>query len=248
MRIIQITDLHIAPDGATAFDVDTRANCLRIIAEAQKLAPDRVVITGDFCFRDPHPSVYEWIKAQLDEAGMEIELISGNHDDPGVLARVFGRELALHGQELYYQRDWAGRPVFFLDSTVGQISQGQLDWLATRLELVKGPILVFVHHPPVQAGVPFMDSNYCLQNGEALMAILESYGQPVNVFSGHYHVEKTISRGNVTVQITPSCFVQIDQYTTDFKADHHRIALRVITLREKELLSTVHYFPGQQLL
>jgi len=77
------------------------------------------------------------------------------------------------------------------------------------------------------------------------MEILVAYGQPVNVYSGHYHVEKTINRANVTVHITPSCFVQIDQYREDFQVDHHRIALRVITLQEKEILSTVHYFDGQ---
>lgn len=245
MRIVQITDIHIAPVGAESQDVDTRANFLRILDETKKLDPDKVVITGDFCFRDPQSAVYEWVKARLAEKEMEIDLISGNHDNPKVLAEVFGRTADLHEEEFYYSAQWAGRAIFFLDSTVGTLSQAQLDWLKAALKQTKGRVLVFVHHPPVAAGVPYMDNNYNLKNGEDLMEILVAYGQPVNVYSGHYHVDKTINRANVTVQITPSCFVQIDQYQEDFQVDHHRIALRVITLQEKQILSTVHYFDGQ---
>jgi Icc protein len=245
MRIIQITDIHIAPENADSFEIDTRANFIRILEETKRLNPDQIVITGDFCFRDPQPAIYEWVKARLAEQEMNIELISGNHDDPKVLAAAFGRTEDLHDDVIYFRRNWAGRAVFFLDSTVGTVSSAQLDWLRAQLKQTKGRVLVFVHHPPVNAGVPHMDHNFNLKNGEALMDILVAYGQPVNVYSGHYHVEKTINRANVTVQITPSCFVQIDQYEQDFKADHHRIALRVITLREKEILSTVHYFDGQ---
>lgn len=246
MRIIQITDIHITPEGADSFGVDTKGNFQRILAEAKALAPDKVVITGDFCFRDPQPEIYEWIKAQLDEQGIEIDLISGNHDDPPTLAKVFGMEDKLHENVIYYQTEWMGRRVYFLDSTVGVVSKEQLAWLQAELAKVSGPVIVFVHHPPVNAGVPHMDHSYSLKNREALLSLLESYAHPVNVFSGHYHVEKTINRGNVTMQITPSCFVQIHQYQEQFVPDHHRIALRVITLREKEILSTVHYFDGAQ--
>lgn len=245
MRIVQITDIHITPEGAESFEVNTRANFIRILEEAKKLNPDKVVITGDFCFRDPQPSIYEWVKAQLAEQELTIEFISGNHDDPRLLAELLGKAAYLQGDELYYRRHWAQRAVFFLDSTVGVVSQEQLVWLAAELQATPTPVLVFVHHPPVDAGVPFMDSKHYLKNREELMGILLAHGHPVNVYCGHYHVEKTINRANVTVQITPSCFVQVDQYQEDFKADHHRVALRVISLREKDILSTVHYFDGQ---
>lgn len=245
MRIIQITDIHIAPEGAESIEVDTRANFIRILEETQKLDPDKVVLTGDFCFGEPQPAIYAWVKARLTEQEIEIYPISGNHDSPKILAEAFARKQHLHGEELYYQEQWAGRTVFFLDSTVGAISQKQLDWLTAQLKQTRGRVLVFVHHPPVDAGVPYMDNHYNLQNGEILMTILEAYGRPVSVFSGHYHVEKTITQGNVTVQITPSCFIQTNQYQEDFQVDHHRIGLRVITLQERGVLSTVHYFDGQ---
>lgn len=242
MRIVQITDIHIIPEGADSFGVDTKANFRNILAEAKAFKPDKVVITGDFCFRDPRPDIYHWVKQELDEQGIEIDLISGNHDDPATLAKIFNWEDRLHGEVIYYKDYWAGRPVFFLDSTVGTVSEEQLAWLKKELARVDGPVLVFMHHPPVDAGVPHMDLNHDLKNKEEVLSILEAYSGPVNVFSGHYHVEKTINRGNVTMQITPSCFVQIDQYHEEFVVDHHRIALRLITLREKETLSTVHYY------
>lgn len=98
-----------------------------------------------------------------------------------------------------------------------------------------------MHYPPIFSGVPHMDLNYNLTNMEEVQAIFYDYGKPLTIFTGHYHVEKTILSKNISVYITPSCFVQIDQQDIHFKPDHFQIAYRVIDFDKDTLHTSVHY-------
>ena len=247
MRIIQITDLHIGLAGEDTFGVDVRANFLKILEEAKKLNPAQLIISGDFCYRDPKEEIYEWIRPHLDRSGMNYTFISGNHDEPLMLAKAFGREQQLVGEEYYYLDQWEEWPVLFLDTTTGYLSEQQLQWLKKQFEELSGPIIVFMHHPPMASGVPYMDAKHGLKNREEVMFLFNQYSGDINVFCGHYHVEKVLKSRNILLHITPSCFFQLNQYQQEFELDHHRIGMRVITLESDRLMSTVHYFEGETL-
>jgi len=242
MRIIQLTDLHVGQEGENPQGIDVRQNFLQILEKAKAQQPDLLVISGDLCFDDGDAAVYAWIKAQLDSAGLPYEIMSGNHDDPTLMARVFGREELLHGKELYFQREYEGRTVLFLDTTTYDMSEAQLAWLKEALSQIKGTTLVFMHHPPLPSGVPFMDSKHYLRNMEAVQKAFFAHPYPVQVFTGHYHVEKAIQKRNITVYITPSCFFQIGQRSKEFEVDHYRIALRTIDWNNGIMMNAVHYF------
>lgn len=239
MRIVQITDLHIGLEGENTFDVDVRANFLKICQKVRNLAPDYLVVTGDLCFEDADPVIYQWIKQQLDSLEITYDLISGNHDDPVIMAQSFDREHLLADGELYFHRQLESLPYLYLDTTTGKVSEAQLKWLADTLKQHLEDLIIFMHHPPVLAGVPYMDHNYSLQNKEELLELLLDYPQRIDVFCGHYHVDKTVSTVNVNVHITPSCFFQIDQYSESFAVDHYRTALREIVISENQISHTV---------
>ena len=74
-----------------------------------------------------------------------------------------------------------------------------------------------MHHPPLHAGVPFMDNQHALKNREEVQSILFEHPFNVNIFTGHYHVEKMIRKKNIVVHITPSCFFQIAQESEEFQ-------------------------------
>mgnify|MGYP006268320183 CR=1 FL=1 len=241
MRIIQLTDLHIGQEGEDTYGVDVRQNFLQILEKAKAQQPDLLVISGDLCFDDGNAEVYAWIKAQLDRAQIPYEIMSGNHDDPTLMARVFGRAELLRGKELYFQREYEGRTVLFLDTTTYQMSEAQLDWLKEALAQIKGTALVFMHHPPLPSGVPFMDSKHHLRNMDAVQEVFFAHPHPVQVFTGHYHVEKVVQQRNLTVYITPSCFFQIGQRSKEFEVDHYRIALRTIDWNNGIMMNAVHY-------
>jgi Icc protein len=67
------------------------------------------------------------------------------------------------------------------------------------------------------------------------------------IFTGHYHVEKTISRNGVTAHITPSTFFQIKHDQEEFGVDHHNIGFRVIDLDTSVMMHRVEYLPGNLL-
>lgn len=241
MRIVQLTDLHIGKEGEDTFGVDVRQNFLQILKQAKAQDPDLLVISGDLCYRDGEAAVYRWIKRQLDQAGFTYEVLSGNHDDPTLMAKVFERGPLLKGQELYFKREYRGRTLLFLDTTTYAVSAPQLEWLSQELAAIDGPALVFMHHPPLRSGVPFMDSKHYLRNMESVQEVFFRHPHPVQVFTGHYHVDKAVQKQNLTVYITPSCFFQIGQQSEDFEVDHYRIALRTIDCRNGVMMNAVHY-------
>lgn len=244
MRIIQLTDLHIGSEGAPSNGVDVRSNFLHLLEKIPDLGADELMITGDLCLEEGDPEVYRWIFEQLAPLGLPVRVISGNHDDPSQLAEAFGLQDMLLKKELYFLRTDTPVPIFYLDTTTGRISKRQLDWLEVELPKCTGPLLIFMHHPPLLAGVPHMDRKYALKNREELQSILLTHPDPIHIYCGHYHVDKSIAYHNILVHITPSAYFQIDQFKPEFAIDHYCIGLRVIDLAPDQLSSTVVYLDG----
>ncbi len=247
MRIIQITDLHLGQAGEYTYGIDVRANFIKILAEAKALSPELIVLTGDFCFKEPQRSIYQWALPYVERLEIPFKVISGNHDDPLILAQEFKQEHHLAGKELYYQETWDQWPVLFLDTTTAQLSKTQMDWLEQALKEIQRDTIIFMHHPPIPSGVPYMDKNHSFKTQEFISELLSKLPFRIHIFTGHYHVDKIINRGNISVYITPACFFQINQYQVDFAPDHHLIGMRIIELEGDDLLSTVHYFEGSRL-
>lgn len=241
MRIVQITDLHVGREGEDTYGVNVRENFLKVLEAAQEIHPQHLVLSGDLCYRQGDPDIYRWMRQQLDEKGIPYDIISGNHDDPVMMAHIFERQALLKNSELYFMRYWEGRPIIFLDTTIGEVSETQLDWLKEVLHPHQQEILLFMHHPPLLGGVPFMDNKHSLRNSEAVQQILFEHPYNINIFTGHYHVEKVIRKRNILVHITPSCFFQIGQQSAEFEVDHYRIGFRAIEWNNGVMMNTVHY-------
>ena len=247
MKITQITDLHIGLEGEDTYEVDVRNNFLRLLEKINTAPPDHLVITGDLCYRSGNERIYRWIKEQLAWLTYPFSIIPGNHDDPVLMANTFGLSHLLQDGEFYFRQNLGEQTCMFLDSTTGAISTPQLSWLERQLAALRGRVLIFVHHPPLPSGVPFMDQQHRLRNHEEFTRILWAYKDHIYTFSGHYHVDKTISSHNLTSFITPSNFMQIDQYSEAFKVDHYQIGYREIVLNQEWLQSTVRYLEGARL-
>lgn len=244
VKIIQITDLHIDIEGESPFDIDVRQNFLKIIDKIKILEPEHLVISGDLCYRDGDESIYNWIRKVVDATGIPYSVIAGNHDDSALLAKTFELEHLMTGDELFFAKKLGKSTTLFLDSSKGYHSVKQLKWLKRQLKNAKDELFVFMHHPPILAGVPFMDGKYALQDIKAIQEIFFAHPKNISIFTGHYHVEKSIRINNLLIQITPSLFFQIDQGSVDFKVDHHYIALREIVIENNYFSSTLKYFSG----
>ncbi|MEM1217336.1 MAG: metallophosphoesterase [Bacteroidota bacterium] len=247
MRILQLTDLHIGERGEDTFGVDVRANFISILQEIKRNKPDHIVLTGDLCFNTGQLETYQWIYDQMQALGVPYSVIPGNHDDSNQMASVFALQEQLQNGQLYFETFMAGHQAVYLDSGPGVVSEEQLVWLREKVHTGTEPLLVFIHHPPALAGVPFMDINYPLRNHEEVQEILLGTDRKIDLFCGHYHVEKTLSIRNVRIHITPSLFFQMDQQSPTFQVDHHRIGYREIILGTSSLQTKVYYLEGHVL-
>ena len=246
MKIIQITDLHIDKENEFPFEIDIRKNFKRILRAVRQAKVDHLVVSGDLCYDVGDPKIYAWIKEQLDLSLIPYDIIGGNHDDTVMMAESFGLQHLLTEDEMFFAKKIGKATCIFLDSAKGFHSEIQLKWLKRQLTNGNESIIIFTHHPPVKAGVPFMDNKHALKNIPDIQKVFSEYRGFLNIFCGHYHVEKSIQLNNILVQITPSCIYQLDQNAEDFKVDHHSIAYRLIDTSGSSIKTSVKYFRGSK--
>ena len=242
MKIIQLTDLHIDSNGDATMGIDVRQNYLDALQKIRREEnPDHLVITGDLCHTRGDRSVYEWVKDRTDLIGVPIHVLNGNHDEVTALSEVFGCDRLMIEGELYYHRIWNDLDALFLDTGKGYVSEAQMLWVDGKLQNSRREVVIFMHHPPLNGGVQFMEKNYPLRNREAFAQLLFSCPNPLTVFCGHYHAAVTVQQENVTMHIAPSTFYQIKSQPDDFEMDHHNPGYRVIHFEENGIRSEVRF-------
>jgi len=247
MRLLLINDLHIAKPGEFTHGVNVRENFINILEKIRGIPADLLVINGDLCFSVGEQEIYNWIKEQLSSLPFDVAVTSGNHDDPVLLAAAFGKQAHLREEEFYYYEKFQDQHLIFLDTTKGTISRQQLTWLEEQLNTIPFEAFIFMHHPPVKVGVPYMDDQHSLRNMSDVQEVLLNFSGNAYVFSGHYHVEKVVQLENITLMVTPSCFFQINQFEEKFAVDHYDIAFRDIVWQDGQLRTAVHYQPGTKM-
>jgi len=247
MNVVLITDLHISQEGEDTYGVDVRKNFLTILEAIKEEQADAMIIDGDLCFDQGEIAIYQWIKKYLDQLSIPYYITVGNHDSSKMIADVFDLQDHFQNDSLYFTHQFDHWKAIFLDTSTRRIPEKQLEWLTKELQLDDQPIAIFMHHPPIVSGVNFMDAKYALENMTDFQEVLAKDSRYIPIFSGHYHAEKTVCKGNIILQITPSCYVQIAQQPVDFVVDHYQIAYRKIELLKDSWRSTVRYLEGHKL-
>ena len=240
----QISDLHISGMEEHAYGVDVRENFLKILSSIQEFNEqiDHIVITGDLSFREGNSEIYKWVKEQLDNSGYEYSVIPGNHDNTYLMKEVFPEIPDESGNgEMFFKRDFGFGEAIFLDTSKKSMSKTQVNWFEDNLKASDKEQIVFMHHPPMLAGIKYMDREHSLLNMADLKKAFAERINDLNIFCGHYHTEKAYKEGNVSVFITPSGFFQIDQASDNFKVGSYNIGWRKITWEPGEINTTVRY-------
>ncbi len=237
--VAQITDIHIGLEGEDTYGIDVRRNLAAIFRAIVAHGADEIVVTGDLCFSAGAAPVYAWLRSQLEATGLPYRVLPGNHDDPAMLAEAF--DLRLRDGALYDRRDCNGRREIFLDTSPNRLSETQASFLAESLAGAEGEAIVWMHHPPLLAGVRYMDENHPLVDHARVAAILVAHRAPVHVFVGHYHADVAVSRGAATVYLAPSTFFQIQPLAAGFEVDHRRPGYRLVAFDRDQLRTEVRY-------
>ena len=249
MTLTIAADCHLADDPSLSMGLDTQANFNACAARIRELAPDHVVLLGDYSFDTPRRRDLEWLAGRMTLTGAPYAAVAGNHDAPADVAAVLMREELLIGSRLYYRRDFGRVRCLFLDTSPGDVDAAQLAWVRQEIAGATGQVIAFMHHPPARTGVAFMDREHALRGAEVggpVYAALFGGRRPVTVFCGHHHSARSLHIGPHTVHVCPSTAYQIDPVGEAFRVAHAMPALRHVEVADGEVRTWVEVLPGEK--
>jgi 3',5'-cyclic-AMP phosphodiesterase len=191
--LVQITDLHLVPEGAALAGGLDPAPPLAAALDAVAAAGADVaalVLTGDLA-DGGDPASYARLRRMLEPVTVPVLCAAGNHDDRSAL-----REHLLGASPsdapLDHVTRFGGVRVVVLDSTVpgyagGDLTAEQLAWLAGELAdpAPEGTVLA-LHHPPLPSPSRLFQG-IGLRDRAGLAEVLDGSDVRV-VLAGHTHI------------------------------------------------------------
>jgi 3',5'-cyclic-AMP phosphodiesterase len=217
MIIAQMTDLHVVERGQKMKGMlDTNAMALAAVEHLNGLAPrpDVVLVTGDLA-DDGGDSQYALLRDLLERLETPYFVIPGNHDHRIPLCKAFaGRAAALASGFVQYVIDGYPVRLIALDTLIegredGLLCSERLAWLDDALR--RDPdrsTLIFMHHPPFETGVWWMDAAG-LSGAATLREIITRHPQVQRIVCGHVHRPIQTNWGGTLVTVAPSTAYQI---------------------------------------
>lgn len=240
LTIVQISDIHIGEEGTLTFEADGRDQFRKALEVSKGFEPDLIVISGDLCLDEPVESTYPWVKGLLEKVEIPYFVISGNHDDSMMLAQTFHQD-QLKNRELFYQQRINGHFIVFVDSGRGRFSSDQWTWLEKEV-LDKDEIIhIFMHHPPVYAGVPYLDNRHAFIEQERFVDLMNCVQRPVHVYCGHYHTARYVQHENLHIHICPSTLFQMNANKNDFEVASTTPGIQLIRLDQSRVETQIHW-------
>ncbi|GAA0568975.1 phosphodiesterase [Craurococcus roseus] len=195
---LHFTDPHVPPPGGTVSGGDPAQGLAAALADAARrhgpggASPAAfAVFTGDLV-RDGEPAAYARLRGMLGGLPWPVHLLLGNHDDRDAFSDAFPAEPLDDAGFVQKALQTPAGLCLMLDTLApgrleGELCARRLAWLAARLAESAGPVLLFLHHPPLPVGIPFMDQ-IALRDADALWATLEPHRARVrHIFHGHLH-------------------------------------------------------------
>ncbi|MEL6769135.1 MAG: phosphodiesterase [Pseudomonadota bacterium] len=192
LKLIQITDCHLVPEGELLFESDPAKRLAAAIDSviADQADADLVIFSGDLA-HDGLPEAYALLRRELARLPMPWQILPGNHDDRAEMRAVFPELASDEDGFLQSFRDVDGARLVFLDTVDPGVHSGaycarRRTWLANALEGAAGrPAHLFMHHPPMSIAMPRLDQ-YSLAEPEAFARVLEGHDIR-HIFFGHVH-------------------------------------------------------------
>ena len=244
IKLVQLTDTHISadPDELLA-GVNTTGTLLEVINAVNHQAGfDLALLTGDLA-QDPSEQVYEKLAGVLRRLELPVYCLPGNHDDPGLMARLLNSGNVSTANYLTGAA-WA---IILLNTHKpgtggGYLSAAELSRLDTALARSRDKhVLVCLHHHPVSIHSPWMDS-MALENSVALFRALDRHDNIRGIIWGHIHQEFSMTRNGALLLGSPSTCVQFLPQAERAGIDARPPAYRTLTLAADGAIHTqVHW-------
>jgi 3',5'-cyclic-AMP phosphodiesterase len=193
MKFLQISDVHLVPDGGLLYELNPEARLRACIADVNRHHADAefAIFTGDLA-HSGDPRAYARLFDILAELKLPYHLMIGNHDHREHFKAAFPSA----------PRDPSGFIQFAFDTTVGRFicldtnepgvpygtfCDARAAWLAEELDRASArPTYLFLHHHPFPVGLKRMDVNR-LRDAKLLVARVKGCKNIKHMFMGHLH-------------------------------------------------------------
>lgn len=224
-KIVQISDLHLFADPEGELKgLKPQAGVESVLNQIREKEGDldHLVISGDHT-HDELPETYQRIRRMVEPWLDRLHLIPGNHDDRSVIREVFPDLVPVIGERLTFEVTGGGWQILGIDSHVpgelyGEVGSEQWKRLTERLAASGAPAVLFLHHPCVAIGSPWMDA-IGLRDVEGLRAVIGSAPQLKLICHGHIHQEFEGELAGVPVRSVPSAAIQFRPRTETLEVD-----------------------------
>lgn len=216
MLIAQISDCHVVASGKLFDRVDTPAYLRQAVQalNALPVRPDLVLATGDLT-ENGRPDEYEVFLEIMADLRCPVLPLAGNHDHRGALIKAFDlpSRVGLHDEFVQYSWDAGPLRILALDSSEPGRSSGlfcarRAGWVREQLARDQRPVLIAMHHPPFDAGVPWLE-NPDPKWARVLAEIIGSSRSVARVMCGHVHRAISTDWAGVMAMTAPSTAHQV---------------------------------------
>lgn len=214
MLIAQITDIHLGfdPDNPGEFNRQRLDQTLAALATVSP-RPDLIVATGDLVDRGDVLS-YRRLREAFEGFVIPVLPCLGNHDVRDSFAEVFPEFVPVDGF-LQYEYAAGSLRLLVLDTLEegrhgGAFCETRASWLRDRLEeRPADPVVIVMHHPPVEVGIEWMNTHPDEPWVQRLAAAITGKAQVKAILCGHLHRPITIGWCGTTVSVCPSTAPQV---------------------------------------
>lgn len=225
MLIAQVTDIHLGfePDSPGEFN---RQRLDRVLDElaVMRPRPDMLVATGDLIDRGDKVS-YERLREAFSGLPFPVHYVLGNHDARATFAEVFP-EAPFDGGFLQYVIDAGALRLIVLDTLEegrhgGAFCDARAAWFTARLdEAPEARTLVVLHHPPMEVGIAWMNTDPSEPWVERLAACVRGRSNIVGMICGHIHRAIATTWEGTLVATCPSTAPQVALDLRPIDPDH----------------------------
>jgi 3',5'-cyclic AMP phosphodiesterase CpdA len=214
MLIAQVTDIHLGfePGNPREFNRQRLDRTLAALATLDPL-PDLMLATGDLVDRGDVDS-YLRLREAFAALPFPVHYAMGNHDVRRNFAQVFP-EVGFAGGFLQYVLETEPLRVIVLDTLEegrhgGAFCDRRAAWLRERLnEAPERRTLIVQHHPPVEVGIAWMNTDPAEPWVHRLADCLRGRDNVVGVICGHIHRAIVCRWEGLTVATCPSTAPQV---------------------------------------
>ena len=225
MLIGQITDIHLGFDPTDPAECNRKRldQTLRVLIDGPN-RPELLLATGDLVDHGDSES-YQRLANALSLCPFPVWPCMGNHDDRDNFAEHFPH-IPLQDGFVQYVVPLPGLRLIVLDTLEpgrhgGAFCERRAAWLKARLdEDDDTPVIIVMHHPPVEVGIDWMNTDPAEPWVGRFARTIEGHSQVQALICGHLHRPISAPWHGVTVTICPSTAPQVALDLRDMDVAH----------------------------